>query len=81
LQEEDTKPVEAGDVEAPTKDGETATADKAGGGGTPVKESKEKEGRKGILEAIRLPLSSVFSRKKKVMDLHGTFLIFSSLMR
>ncbi|XP_011501941.1 PREDICTED: neurotactin [Ceratosolen solmsi marchali] len=67
--EEDTKPAEAGDGEAPTKDGEMAPTDKAGGGGgTPVKETKEKEGRKGILEAIRLPLSSVFSRKKKESD-------------
>jgi len=34
---------------------------------TPAKDSKEKEGRKGILNAIRIPLaSSVFPRKKKV---------------
>lgn len=44
-----------------------AAAAAAGGGGTPTKEAKE--GRKGILDAIRLPLSSVFSRKKKVIAL------------
>lgn len=34
---------------------------------TPAKDSKEKEGRKGILNAIRIPLvSSVFPRRKKV---------------
>ncbi|EFN84654.1 Neurotactin [Harpegnathos saltator] len=36
---------------------------------TPAKDSKEKEGRKGILNAIRIPLvSSVFSRKRKETD-------------
>jgi len=34
---------------------------------TPAKDFKEKEGRKGILNAIRIPLvSSVFPIKKKV---------------
>lgn len=34
---------------------------------TPAKDSKEKEGRKGILNAIRIPLvSSVFPKRKKV---------------
>ncbi|KAG5332087.1 NRT protein, partial [Acromyrmex charruanus] len=35
----------------------------------PVKDSKEKEGRRGILNSIRIPLmSSVFSRRKKEID-------------
>ncbi|XP_012225841.1 neurotactin isoform X2 [Linepithema humile] len=36
---------------------------------TPAKDSKEKEGRRGILSAIRFPsVSSVFSRRKKESD-------------
>ncbi|XP_031783230.1 neurotactin isoform X2 [Nasonia vitripennis] len=67
LVEEDTKPIETGDAET-KESGDAAANDKAAaaGGGTPTKEAKE--GRKGILDAIRLPLSSVFSRKKKESD-------------
>lgn len=66
FQEEDTKPAEAGDAEAGGgKEGDqnNVGAEKPT---TPAKEVKEKEGRKGILNAIRLPLVSVFPRKKKV---------------
>lgn len=68
FQDDETKPAESTDAEsAPvvTKETEqnTASAEKPT---TPAKDSKEKEGRKGILNAIRLPLSSVFPRRKKV---------------
>ncbi|KMQ94745.1 neurotactin-like protein [Lasius niger] len=64
--DDETKPAESTDAEsAPvvTKESEQNTAEKPT---TPGKDSKEKEGRKGILNAIRIPLvSSVFPRKKK----------------
>lgn len=67
FQDDETKPTESTDAEsAPvvTKESEQNTAEKPA---TPGKDSKEKEGRKGILDAIRIPLvSSVFSKKKKV---------------
>ncbi|XP_033218506.1 neurotactin isoform X2 [Belonocnema kinseyi] len=45
---------------------------------TSVKELKEKEGRRGILNSIRLPLVSVFPRKKKDADVeHGTIVLAS----
>ncbi|CAL1683272.1 unnamed protein product [Lasius platythorax] len=67
--DDETKPAESTDAEsAPvvTKESEQNTAEKPT---TPGKDSKEKEGRKGILNAIRIPLvSSVFPRKKKEAD-------------
>ncbi|XP_029666293.1 neurotactin [Formica exsecta] len=67
--DDETKPTESTDAEsAPvvTKESEQNTAEKPT---TPGKDSKEKEGRKGILDAIRIPLvSSVFSKKKKEAD-------------
>ncbi|XP_014207616.1 neurotactin [Copidosoma floridanum] len=67
--EDDAKPNET-DGDAPAKDGDNGVAtDKAAS--TPAKEPKEKEARRGIIQAIRLPLSnvsSVFSRKKKEAD-------------
>jgi len=66
FQDDETKPTEPTDAEsAPvTKESEQNTAEKLT---TPSKDSKEKERRKGILNAIRIPLvSSVFPRKKKV---------------
>ncbi|XP_029163153.1 neurotactin-like [Nylanderia fulva] len=67
--DEETKSAESTDAEsAPvvTKESEQNTVEKPT---TPGKDSKEKEGRKGILNAIRIPLvSSVFPRKKKETD-------------
>ncbi|GAB1861553.1 Neurotactin [Camponotus japonicus] len=64
--DDETKPTESTDAEsAPvvTKESEQNTAEKLTTSG---KDSKEKERRKGILNAIRIPLvSSVFPRKKK----------------
>ncbi|XP_072762784.1 neurotactin [Anoplolepis gracilipes] len=66
--DDETKPTESTDAEsAPvvTKESENIAEKPT----TPGKDSKEKEGRKGILNAIRIPLvSSVFSRKKKEVD-------------
>lgn len=67
FQDDETKSAESTDAEsAPvmTKDSEQQNIVEKPT--TPGKDSKEKEGRKGILNAIRLPLvSSVFPRKKK----------------
>ncbi|XP_014484924.1 PREDICTED: neurotactin [Dinoponera quadriceps] len=70
--DDETKPTEATDAEsAPvvTKEKEQDNAPSAEKLTTPAKESKEKEGRKGIFNAIRIPLvSSVFSKKRKEAD-------------
>ncbi|XP_011139183.1 neurotactin [Harpegnathos saltator] len=70
--DDETKPAEPTDMEsAPvmTKEKEQDNAPSAEKLTTPAKDSKEKEGRKGILNAIRIPLvSSVFSRKRKETD-------------
>lgn len=68
--DDDTKPSEKVDVESGavnTKENEQnpPASDKST---LPSKESKEKETRRGILNAIRLPLVSVFPRKKKDAD-------------
>ncbi|KAK0162836.1 hypothetical protein PV327_006580 [Microctonus hyperodae] len=61
--EEGTKPdgVAGGDSETGALNAKEENASEKQ---TPAKDSKEKEGRKGILNAIRLPLVSVFPRKK-----------------
>ncbi|XP_043521162.1 neurotactin [Frieseomelitta varia] len=64
--EDDGKPAEAGEgdaaTEKPVKESDQcASSEKTS---TPNKDAKEKEGRKGILGAIKLPLVSVFPRKK-----------------
>lgn len=69
FQDDETKAAESADGEsAPAVMKETEqNAPSAEKPTTPAKDSKEKEGRKGILNAIRIPLvSSVFSRRKKV---------------
>lgn len=62
------EPTDAESAPVVTKDNEQNNASSTEKPTTPAKDSKEKEGRKGILNAIRIPLvSSVFSRKKKVI--------------
>lgn len=70
FKEEDSKPTEGDDGASggAVKEGQNPPAEKPT---TPAKDAREKEARKGILDAIRLPLVSVFPRKKKV-----TYLIF-----
>lgn len=67
FQDDETKPTESTDAESVpviTKENEQNIVEKPT---TPGKDSKEKEGRRGFLNAIRIPLvSSVFPRKKKV---------------
>ncbi|XP_071573531.1 neurotactin [Temnothorax nylanderi] len=69
--DDETKPTEPADAEstpAVTKEIEqnALSVEKPT---TPAKDSKEKEGRKGILNAIRIPLvSTVFPRRKKEVD-------------
>ena len=64
--DDESKPNESGDGELPEKNAkeneQNISSEKTN---TPSKEAKEKEARKGILDAIRLPLVSVFPRKKK----------------
>nr|XP_003707123.1 PREDICTED: neurotactin [Megachile rotundata]XP_012149597.1 PREDICTED: neurotactin [Megachile rotundata]XP_012149598.1 PREDICTED: neurotactin [Megachile rotundata] len=68
--EDETKPNESGDgetIEKNAKENEqNVSSEKTN---TPSKDAKEKEARKGILDAIRLPLVSVFPRKKKEGEL------------
>lgn len=79
FQDEDAKAAEADATEVATggKEGDqnNASAEKPT---TPAKDGKEKEGgRKGLLNAIRLPLVSVFPRKKKVYEQKIAATIFS----
>lgn len=74
LQDEDetTKAAESAEAEsAPAKENDQNAEKPAEKPVTPAKDTKEKEGRRGrILSAIRFPsvsVSSVFSRKKKVI--------------
>lgn len=64
-QEDEGKPAESGEPDGAEKNAkeneQNVSSEKAN---TPSKETKEKEGRKGILGAIKLPLVSVFPRKK-----------------
>ncbi|XP_046822767.1 neurotactin [Vespa crabro] len=65
--DDETKPAELTDTETTavmTKENEQNASPAPEKPTTPAKDSKEKEGRKGILNAIRLPLVSVFPRKK-----------------
>lgn len=69
--DDETKPTESTEAEsAPTATKENEqNASSVEKPVTPAKDSKEKEGRRGILSAIRFPsVSSVFSRKKKVIS-------------
>ena len=63
--EDESKPAESGDGEVTEKTAkeneQNVSSEKTN---TPSKDAKEKEGRKGILDAIKLPLVSVFPRKK-----------------
>ncbi|XP_043257374.1 neurotactin [Colletes gigas] len=63
--DDESKPVESSDGEATEKNAkeneQNVSSEKTN---TPSKDAKEKEGRKGILDAIKLPLVSVFPRKK-----------------
>ncbi|XP_033336439.1 neurotactin [Megalopta genalis] len=63
--DDEGKPADAGDAEVTEKNAkeneQNVSSEKAN---TPSKETKEKEGRKGFLDAIKLPLVSVFPRKK-----------------
>lgn len=68
--DDETKSAESTDESAPVVTKETEqNAPSAEKPTTPAKDSKEKEGRKGILHAIRIPLvSSVFPKRKKEVD-------------
>ncbi|CAK9833456.1 Nrt [Anthophora retusa] len=63
--DDEGKSAEAGEGDATEKSAkeneQSVTSEKTN---TPSKEAKEKEARKGILDAIKLPLVSVFPRKK-----------------
>lgn len=69
FQDDEMKPAESADGEsglAVTKEAEQ-NAQSVEKPTTPAKDSKEKEGRKRILNAIRIPfVSSVFPKRKKV---------------
>ncbi|XP_076641867.1 neurotactin [Halictus rubicundus] len=64
--DDETKPADSGDAEVTEKNAkeneQNVSSEKAAN--TPSKDAKEKEGRKGFLDAIKLPLVSVFPRKK-----------------
>ncbi|XP_054008821.1 neurotactin isoform X1 [Hylaeus anthracinus] len=64
--DDESKPVESSDGEVTEKNAkeneQNISSEKTN---TPSKDAKEKEARKGILDAIKLPLVSVFPRKKK----------------
>ena len=64
--------IEIGSVTAKESDQNPPASEKST---TSVKELKGKEGPRGILNAIRLPLVSVFPRRKKVRD-YENFLLF-----
>ncbi|KAK2588802.1 hypothetical protein KPH14_001677 [Odynerus spinipes] len=69
--DDESKPAESTDTETTavmTKENEQEKPPASEKPTTPAKDSKEKEGRRGILNAIRLPLVSVFPRKKKDGD-------------
>ncbi|XP_031833041.1 neurotactin isoform X1 [Nomia melanderi] len=63
--DDESKPTESGDADTTEKNAkeneQNVSSEKTN---TPSKEVKEKEGRKGFLDAIKLPLVSVFPRKK-----------------